>query len=444
MANGLSFFDRLRAMGVDVTNGLSKYAGQYKNLEIDPTATLPRHIRTSEDIAKLPWQLPTGHAEWPGMMAAIQRAALAQKKKRALPAPTPTRTTSAAPAPGAGQAASSAAARALSQGLLGIKGIEAPDLTFINPGKFARSTAAEQYDPQIQSLVASMKAGKTHGASNQKDITKWFAGVEDLYKQAAASQRMASAASENRLGNTFEGLVDTLGPEAGKSVAALSAVLAKEQSGLAGNQQSFLTSMRPISGLQGAETHVQEQRYQDQLAAAAQSKLGGLKAAKGSAFTRALGEGNETLNRQKVAQFNAAVTAATLPYQLQGQALNNAGTAQGIVTNAALLPSKLEEAQRLAAQAAKGGELDLDNATQRGQLVAAMQKGMGLNANGVLTVGPKKAYANALGVLSFAGVEGDPEAHAMAKEVLKMALRNSNARGKWKGWTLKNGQIVKK
>jgi hypothetical protein len=138
------------------------------------------------------------------------------------------------------------------------------------------------------------------------------------------------------------------------------------------------------------------------------------------------------------------VTAATLPYQLQGQALNNAGTAQGIVTNAALLPTKLAEAQRLAAQAAKGGELDLDNATQRGQLVAAMQKGMGLNANGVLTVGPKKAYANALGVLSFAGVEGDPEAHAMAKEVLKMALRNSNARGKWKGWTLKNGQIVKK
>jgi hypothetical protein len=352
------------------------------------------------------------------------KAALAQAKGFSQPRTLTTAPGSTTPNPGGSLADATAS---LAQALAGKNPkLAVPNVSIMDPISYARSAVNQQYNPQINGLLGALTAAKHGTATTQKDISKWFAGVEQLYNQAARDEAAFSTNQQSSLGDTLSGLVGTLGPSAGKSVAALSSDLTAEQAGLSKNQHNLFERMRPIIGLQAAEQHVNQADQGEQLAAAIQNSIRGVRGAKGDAYPKALYDALDQQNQQKIAQFNAGATAALLPSQLQTSILGNTATAQGIVQNEAMAPIAIQKAKNEAS-----GTMNLTNASQRGQLVAALQKGMGFGPNSTLRIGPNKAWQNALNVLTYAGVADNPEALSLAKTALQMGLRNSHARHKW-------------
>lgn len=337
-----------------------------------------------------------------------------------------------------------------------------------NPERMARTLTNLGYDTEIAQIERAIEENFRQEMQAMSRLTDWSRQIEDFRGQAAGSiadvwnQAIAGGEASN------QNIANLFGESAsGEAMASMDPGQDMLRA-LGASNQSFMAYLQPILAQQGMDARA---RAAGEFSGQRRELMGGmrdLRREKSQAYGKnliemmQLGWGREgQLFDQRMAQLQAQQaqqalnqSAAMFGPELEAQQLANQAAAQQIRLNevAAANDQKLSELQRQQArQAMRRGEIEIRQLEAQGvdlldpeasMAVARAAMAGSLNPRGVISMNPRLALRTAFDVLASMGLADSPEAIQAVLKAFEVSLRLSHAKGAWKRWSIKNGQLV--
>jgi hypothetical protein len=317
-----------------------------------------------------------------------------------------------------------------------------------------------QYDPQIAEIQRQLTSGKAQGLQNQADLAQWFKQLDQFanfansrYSTQAGAIMQGNDAAATNMASLFGGSANPAGGAAASFAGINRTDLAKEN--LA--ETAFDNQLRTIMQMQGLDARRRQERTDTNSVLDLSGRLTDLIGAKGSAYGKALGDAQQMATQQESARQSLALAKAMMGPQVAGayaDAALKTAQARNIPTQYAIMAQQAEdthnrimaEIQRSRAQTAalgQQGKWNMSDKTQRGQLGAAIRKGI-QGPRGAFRVGPGVAWRTINNILAEEGLANDPAAKQIAHDVMTQTMDTSHATRQWGGYQFVNGKVVKR
>lgn len=330
----------------------------------------------------------------------------------------------------------------------------------INPALYAQSMVNAQFDPEITEIRRQIGSGKAQGLQNQADISNWFKQLDQFanfantrYGQQAGQIMSGNDAAATNMGSLFGGSANPAGPEAGTYADINRTQLAQENLAETG----FDNQLKQIMQMQGLDMRRRQERSDAAGVTDLSGRLTDLLGAKGASYGKALGDAQQMATQQEAARQSLLLARLMMGPQVAGAQADAAlkiAQAQAIPSQAAMAQQQQADAHaRISADIARTraqtaslgqeGKWNMQDKTQRGDLGAALRKGV-QGPRGAFRVGPGVAWRTIQNILAEEGLDNDPSARQIAHDVMSQTMGTSHATRQWGAYDFVNGKVVKR
>jgi hypothetical protein len=205
--------------------------------------------------------------------------------------------------------------------LLGGKGTNGFDAI-----KYAQSLVNAEYGPQIAQETRSRDAAIQEQGAAQQSIGDWYKQVMGEAGAMAGKNTAALDQVMSQYNAGVKGAAEALGGGPAAADAAAWGAIGGSQLGNMGQiQTSYLTQLPPAYALQGADSMRKQLASDRQRIDAMNARISDLTGARGESYTKAIFEGLDKAQRDRIAEVNMQAQMAMLPAEyaekMQGMSL---------------------------------------------------------------------------------------------------------------------------